>query len=781
MGHMVLAPDSTTSLPPEVTEFVGRRHDRAEVKRLLSESRLVTVTGFGGVGKTRLALRVASELSRVYPNGVWFVALGDLPSPELIAEATANVLGVRREASPFEPHHLVEYLRSRELLLVFDNCEHLIEECASLTDSLLRACPKVHVLATSREALRVQGEAIWSLAPLSVPDVTSGAALQSAYDFEAVRLFVTRASHALPGFTLSDDNRREVVEICQEVEGIPLGVELAAVGLRTMSPPELLEGLREHWALLGSGTRGGPERHRTMSACLEWSAALCSSEERNLWAHLSVFAGGVDLEAIHYIAERVMSSPSSVQVPRLVQSLVDKSIMSRDVRDRRTRYRMLDILRQYGLGRLSETGDLTTTRRAHREWCVDLLASAESEWMTPRQIDWIGRLRREEANLRLALEFCCTEEGEGQAGLELASRLQRVAALFGWHGECMRWLERLLPLVPEPSMSRLRGLRAACWLAALQGDNDATAALLVAARQLAAELHVPSGLVVEDVAGLHDLIAGDVKSAIEHLDAAQRIYAKEGDLRHLAETLNVLGMAYGHAGDLERALQSLEESLSICKRTGESWNRSFTLWRLGILRQARGETLLAAKLVKESLELHSRMGQRLGVALCLEALGWLAAERDPERAVTLLGAARALWSTMGDPIVQLPAVQPAPPADQEAELRSRLGESEFADAFADGQSMRWEAMIAYAMEQKGPAGRDVSPPSTEWSGLTKRERQVARLVAEGHSNQEIASQLVISRRTAETHVENILTKLGFTSRTQVAAWVSGRARDRRGP
>jgi predicted ATPase/DNA-binding CsgD family transcriptional regulator len=777
---MVLAPDSTTSLPPEVTEFVGRRQDRGEVKRLLSESRLVTVTGFGGVGKTRLALRVASELSRVYPEGVWFVPLGDLPSPDLIADATARVLGVRRESSPFEPHHLVEYLRNRELLLVFDNCEHLIEECASLADSLLRGCPKLHILATSREALRVQGEAIWSVAPLSVPDLTSAAALQSAHDFEAVRLFVARASHAVPGFTLSDDNRREVVEICQELEGIPLGVELAAVGLRSMSPPELLQGLREHWALLGFGARGGPERHRTMSACLEWSAALCSSEERDLWAHLSVFAGGVDLEAIRYVAERVMASPSSGQVPQLVQSLVDKSIMSRDVRDSRTRYRMLDVLRQYGLKRLSATGDLTTTRRAHRDWCVDFVASAESEWMTPSQMDWIGRLRREEANLRLALEFSCTEEGEGHAGLELAARLQRVAALFGWYGECMRWLERLLPLVPEPSMSRLRGLRAACWLAVLQGDNEASAALLAAARQLAAELGVPAGLVVEDVAGLRDLIAGDAKSAIEHLDTAQRIYAKEGDLRHRAETLTVLGMAYGHAGDVERGLQSLEESLSICERTGELWNRSFTLWRLGILRLAKGQTPVATKLVKQSLELHSRMGQRVGVAACLEALAWLAAERDPERAVTLLGAARALGSAMGDPVLQLPALEPAPP-DQEAELRARLGESKFAGAFADGRSMRWEAMIAYAMEQKGPVGRDVSPPSTEWSGLTKREQQVAKLVAEGLSNKDIASQLVISRRTAETHVENILTKLGFTSRTQISAWVSSRARGHREP
>jgi len=288
VGDVALASDSSISLPAEVTEFVGRRHDRAEVRRLLSESRLVTVTGFGGVGKTRLALRVASELSRVYPHGVWFVALGDLPSPELIPDATAVVLGIRDDSRPFELRQLVEHLRSRELLLVFDNCEHLIEECAAVADTLLRGCPQLHVLATSREALRVHGEAIWSLAPLSVPDVTATGAVRSAHDFEAVRLFVDRASHALPGFTLSDDNRREVVEICQQLEGIPLAVELAAVRLRAMSPRELLEGLRGHWELLGFGTRGGPERHRTMFACLEWSAALCTSEERDLWACVGV-------------------------------------------------------------------------------------------------------------------------------------------------------------------------------------------------------------------------------------------------------------------------------------------------------------------------------------------------------------------------------------------------------------------------------------------------------------------------------------------------------------
>jgi len=296
---------------------------------------------------------------------------------------------------------------------------------------------------------------------------------------------------------------------------------------------------------------------------------------------VSVFAGGVDLEAIHYVTERVMSLPSSGQVPQLVQSLVDKSIISRDVRDGRTRYRMLDVLRQYGLERLSVIGDLTTTRRAHRDWYVDLVARAESEWMTPGQIDWIGRLRREEANLRLALEFCCTEQGEGAVGLELASRLQKVAAIFGWHGECRRWLERLLPLVPEPSTSRLAGLRAACWLAVVQGDKEASVALLDAARHVAAKLGVSAALSVEDVAGFHDLFAGDVESAIEHLEAALGRHRDDGDLRQLAETLDVLGMAYGHAGDLERALLCLEEALSLCERAGESWTRSFVLWRLG--------------------------------------------------------------------------------------------------------------------------------------------------------------------------------------------------------
>jgi predicted ATPase len=265
MGRPAVTHDASWSLPAELTAFVGRRHDRAEVRRLLSESRLVTLTGLGGVGKTRLALQVATELQRATPDGVWFVPLAELSDPGLIADATAAVLGIQDRSGQFGVTRLAEYLKPRELLLVLDNCEHLVDDCAVLADTLLRTCPQLRILATSREPMRIAGETVLPVTPLSVPPAAHQGALN---EYESVRLFVERASQVIPGFSVDEENRAAVLGICEHLEGIPLALELAAVRLRAMSPSELLEGLREHWLLLDIGSRSAPERHRTMSACI---------------------------------------------------------------------------------------------------------------------------------------------------------------------------------------------------------------------------------------------------------------------------------------------------------------------------------------------------------------------------------------------------------------------------------------------------------------------------------------------------------------------------------
>lgn len=774
MGRLAVAHDASWSLPAELTAFVGRRHDRAEVRRLLSESRLVTLTGLGGVGKTRLALQVASDLQRAAPDGVWFVPLAELSDPGLIADAIAAVLGIHDRSGQFGVIRLAEYLRPREVLLVLDNCEHLIDDCAVLADTLLRTCPRLRIMATSREAMRIAGETVLPVAPLSVPPAAHQGALN---EYESVRLFVDRASQVIPGFSVDEENRAAVLGICEHLEGIPLALELAAVRLRAMSPSELLEGLRDHWLLLDIGNRSAPERHRTMSACIEWSSTLCSAAERDLWARLAVFAGGFEMDAIQYVGADLDTSATKDSIARLVQSLVDKSILTIALRDGRARYRMHEVLRQFGVKRLESAGSLKKSRRAHRDFYADLLARVDEDWMSSRQVDWLRRVRAEEANLRVALEFCCTEPGEGGPGLELASRLRKYALAYGALSEVRGWLHRLLPLVPEHSLVRFRGLRAACGLAAMQRDRQAAESLLAEARELASEIGSPAIALVDQTTGWHQMLLGDFTESLDNLERALEGLQLDGNLREIAETRGVLAMTYLVAGDLERATAGHQACIDICQAAGESWYRSFSLLGLGLVGwSGGGDRSRAVELVGLSLELKRRMDDRFGVAMCLEALAWMHAGEDPSRSARLLGAADALWTPMATSLEAIPGLFPIR-QDSEKSAREALGSERFSQTYAEGGEMGLPSAIAYALQEKPvPAG----PTRPESRGgpavLTKREHEIAELLAAGLTNEGIASKLVISRRTVDTHVEHILVKLGFTSRTQVAVWVSERSR-----
>jgi predicted ATPase/DNA-binding CsgD family transcriptional regulator len=775
MGQPALAREAPSSLPAEMTGFVGRRRDRAEVRRLLSEYRLVTLTGLGGVGKTRLALQVATELQRAAQDGVWFVPLGELSDPRLIADATAAVLGIHDRSSQFGVIRLAEYLRPRELLLVLDNCEHLIDDCAVLADTLLRTCPRLRILATSREPLRIGGEVVRPVAPLSVPDPTAHRG--ALHEYEAARLFVERASQVVPGFSVDEENRAAVLGICEHLEGIPLALELAAVRLRAMSPSELLERLRSHWLLLDMGSRSAPERHRTMEACIEWSSTLCSPGERALWERLAVFAGGIEMDAIEHVAADADPAATPDSTARLVQTLVDKSILTIELRDGRSRYRMHEVLRQFGMERLESAGSLKSARRAHRDFYADLLARVDADWMSSRQVDWMRRMRREEANLRLALEFCCIEPGEATAGLELAARLRKYALAYGAFSEVRQWLDRLLTLVPEHGFSRFRGLRAACWLAAMQGDRQAAESFLAEAGQEAGKIGSPAIALVDQTAGWHEMLLGDFEASVGRFKRALDGLQSGGNLRDIAETRVVLAVTYGYAGDLERAAVTHQASIEICESTGESWYRSYCLWHLGLVVWAGGgDHTTAVELERQSLELKRRMDERLGVALCLEALAWMHTREHPRRAARLLGAADTLWTLMGTSLEAVPGLFPLR-QDSEKSAREALGSELFTASYAEGAEKDLDSAFADALEEKPAPGRAPDPePRTGSGGLTKREHQIADLLAAGLTNQDIASKLVISRRTVETHVEHILVKLGFTSRTQVAVWVSARSK-----
>lgn len=739
---------------------------------MLSESRLVTLIGVGGVGKTRLAVRTASQVGRAYPDGVCFVALGDLSDPALIAEATASALGLHERTGPVGIPLLVEHLSQRDLLLLLDNCEHLVDGCAALASALLEGCPRLHILTTSRETLRVPGEAVWRVGPLSAPG-PEVALTTVVNEYEAVHLLAERAARVAPGFTLSEHNLGTIGDICRLLEGIPLALELAAVRLRALSPTELLEQLQNRWESLDVNTRGAPPRHRAMTACLEWSHALCSAEERDLWALLSVFAGGMEMPAIRYIALR-MDHRLGERAVELVQSLVDKSILVMETRDDRARYRMLEVIRQFGVGQLANSGSLDTAQVWHRDCYAELLRGCDDHWMSDEQTSWIRQLRREDQNLRQALTTCWRQPGEGAVGLEMAARLRKLTVISGNFTEGRTWLRRFLSLVPEPGMVRLRGLRAASWLAAMQGDPVEAAVTIQEAIELADELGPPATWLVDQAAGLHHMFVGDFQVSAEHLKGALAGLRTEQLVREQAETLVHLGMSQAFAGDLTRAAETIDRALELCSRTGETWYRSYGLWFSGLLAWQQGDQSRGTALEMDALRLSQSIDDRLGSALSLEAAACCDSKEAPRRAAVLLGAADALWDAMGTSVEALPGLSALRHASQGA-IEASMGDG-FSGAYNEGRALTPALAIAFALGPSTPSRSDKGRPANDddprFRVLTRREREIAGLVAEGLTNREIATKLVISPRTAETHVENILTKLGFNSRSQIVAWIS---------
>lgn len=772
--------DNVSGLPAEVTGFIGRRQDRSDVRRLLSSSRLVTLTGFGGIGKTRLALRVAGDVARTYRDGVWFVPFAELTDQTLVAEAVAAALGIEDHSNRVAGSTLAEQLRERELLLVFDNCEHVIDGCAALAETLLRGCPGVRILATSREALRVQGEAVKTVLPLSVPSRIEGA-LAGAEAYESVQLLVDRASLVAPDFVLGDENTAAIIEICRHLDGIPLALELAAVRLRVMSPGELLQELREHWRTLDVGIRAAPDRHQTMSACLDWSYALCSELEQELWSRLSVFVGGMELDAVYEVAcEPAVAIPQN-EVVQVLQALVDKSILSAEESDDRMRYHMLEVIRMFGAERLAHSGYSRAMLVRHRDLYATMLVRFDDEWMSPGQIAAMRRVRREDANIRAALGFCCSEPGEAALGLEMAARLRKYSMAFGWFSEDRVWLHRLLPLVTEPRTVRFDGLHAACWLAVLQGDREAATALLAECRDLAGRLDETTAARAAQLSGWHELFLGDPTSASAHLLAALEGFKANGWLAEQAETLVLLGMAYGFDGALADAAGAYEECLRICTDGANPWARSYALQWGGLIAWEQGDQARAEAWERESLLLKRRIQERLGVALSLEALACIRSQTRPGHAATMLGAGTALLTRMGSSPAALPGLFRYHELTA-TKLKETLGDNAYATAFRAGESMSVDGVFTLALG--GAPDADQTPPAPSGPSdsaateLTRREREVAELVAEGLSNKEIATRLVVSIRTAESHVEHILIKLGFTSRTQIAAWVSRYLRPR---
>ncbi|WP_040699340.1 protein kinase domain-containing protein [Nocardia vinacea] len=762
--------DSGGNLPLELTSFVGRRTELSAVKNLLSTSRLVTFTGVGGVGKTRLALRAASQAQRDFADGVWLVELAEVSDAALLVDVVAATLGLRDEAPGRLRDVLVKFLGSREILLVLDNCEHMVEAVAKLSEALLRTCPELRILATSREALNIAGEAVLRVAPLTVPDQDREPTLTGLPRFDAVTLFADRAAAAVAGFELDENNKAAVTRICARLDGLPLAIELAAARMRAMSPEQVLQRLDDRYALLTRGSRTAPTRQQTLRWCVDWGYELCTPAEQRLWARLSVFAVSCELDAVEQVCGIGMAPHSLLDV---LSSLVDKSILIREESHTVVRFRMLETMRDYGRQRLRESGEDTELRRRHRDWYQRLALDAQAGWISDRQPYWIARLERELPNLRDALESCLSEDTDeaAEAGLRTAAALHEFWVLRGMYGEGRTWLDRVLAHPgAQPIPDRISALRAACEVAAPQGDFQAAAALLEEGRLLAQQASTPAiqGQLAY-AAGIIALASGAAADASSDLERSVELLGSNQTGELYISSLTILAWSYELRGQMTRATEHYRRLLSITEVQGELLYRSAALRGLGVSAWLQGERDRAQQLLKAALRINRRPNSPVFTAFGLEALAWTTADKgDAQRAAVLMGAAQGKW-LMDSSVRAVLRNMSRFHEECERTTRQTLGTRRFDAALRQGRELGMDAAIAYAL---GEQPTDAAPASSASAKLTKRERQVADLVAQGLSNKQIAAELVIAQRTAEGHVEHILTKLGFNSRAQIAAWTA---------
>jgi non-specific serine/threonine protein kinase len=752
-------------LPAELTSFVGRRRDLAAVRRSLSGGRLLTLTGMGGVGKTRLALRAAAELRRAFPDGVWLVELGELRNPGRLAAEVASVLGLADERD------LVGFLSGRRLMLVLDTCEHLLDSCAVLAGELLSACADLRILATSRQPLGIAGERILPVDPLAVPDPPGPLESRMLGHYDGVTLFLQRANAVNREFALTDRNCGQVAQLCRMLDGVPLAIELAAARLRTLSLTQVLEALTDAGALLTAGNRSAPERQRTLRASIGWSHRLCTPRERAVWWRLSVFVGGFDLAAAEAVAGAGLGGAVLGEV---LAGLVEKSVVERTETDGRTRYRMVEVIRQYGRDRLAETGEREQAAARHRDWFVRLVERAEADWLGPDQLAWYRRVRAESANLRQALDFCLVKADGGPAALKLATSLCAHRRALDSLSEGRRWLDRALDRAPGSAPVRAKALWTNAWLALMQGDCPAARVLLGECREIAERTQDASAMAHEaQFSALADLFDGNAAVAVTGFGEAMRRHREAGDLDGIRVSSFQQVMSRCFAGD-PVAAASVKRAKTFLHPDRESAAYGYLSWYDAIERFVRRDRGDAAAPATRALLIGAEIEDRWLVALALETLAWTAADAGEHvHAAHVFGAAQAARDTIGSRLSGLAHLS-AHHDRCEQTARSAIGDDRFDAAYRSGARMRDKEAVAYAAAPRKPgAVKERGRPATR-PQLTSREWEIADLVARGLSNQEIAGSLVIARRTAETHVGHILTKLGFTTRAQIAAWVAER-------
>lgn len=815
-----------TNLPISATTYVARAGEIDGVKERVRDGRLVTLTGSGGCGKTRLALEVARQLESDFVDGVWLVELAQLSDPELAVHAVAAALNVRDVQGQALIATLCTALQEKHLLLILDNCEHLIDACARLANTLLRSCCGLHILATSRETLAIAGEITWRVPSLRLPPLDHLPATEILLTYEAIRLFVERAAAAQPAFAVNDKNGPIVASICHRLDGIPLALELAAARVRGLSVGQLAARLDRRFELLTGGSRATLPRQQTLAATVAWSYDLLDSGERALFSQLGVFAGSFSLEA----AEAVCGTANtSLDVLSRLLRLVDKSlVLAEEGTDGVVRYRLLETLRQFARDRLSlSQDDLSDIERRHASHYVSLAEEAEPNLVGANQGEWLDRLEAELDDLRAALRWILDKAVAEQA-LRLAGAVWRFWFVRGYLGEGLRWSEEAIAvaksdqsktrdIAPCPLLPKV--LNGAGVLAHYRGDYGKAARLsgegLAQSRQLGDQLGIADALnglalvarsggnfqaastmyeeslAILRLAGSAAHLAytlgysgytiwclGDVTTARGRYDESLAIYQTLGDRAGIATALVLQGLWAHHAGDYRTARIHFEQALGLFRAVGDHRSIARTVRNLADVALAQANYANARELYDESLIRFRELGDKYFITVCLLGFGYLNGRQgDLDRAATLLGAGAGLRSAIGG---QLSRWDFGDFERERALIQAGLGEAAFAAAFARGEALTLEdamvlarqlpevpeatpMVVAAASSSVTHAGRPSS--SSGPFGLTPRELDVLRLVATGLTDAQVADQLVLSPRTINSHLHSIYGKLGVASRS----------------
>ncbi|MFF4081901.1 ATP-binding protein [Streptomyces sp. NPDC001777] len=684
------APAAPGNLPAELSSFVGRENELTDLVRLLDESRLVTVVGVGGVGKTRCVTRIAALLEKRYCDGVRVAELSAVHDPELLEHALADALGLTDHTGRPPRTALLDHLAPRRMLLVIDGFEHLVDDCAGLVRELLRRAPYLRVLAAGRLPLELDGELVLPLPPMT--------------DEDAIRLFAERAAAVRPGFRLTDHNRAITRELCRRLDGIPLALELAAGRLRALSTEQVLQRLDDRFRLLTGSSRSAPARHQTLRTAIGWSHELCAPEQRLLWARLSVFAGQFDLESVEYICGGAGLPAESVL--DVLSALLAQSVVLREDTEQGTRYRMLDTMREYGAEWLAATGDADRLRRRHRDWFVGLATWCELDWFGPRQAEVAARAESELPNLRQAMEYSLESPGEAHLAQYLAGTLWFLWVGCGRLSEGRHWLDHVLEEGTAYDSSRLKALWVLGQVSVLQGDPVGAISALQECRDEAERAGDPTALAyaVHRMGGLA-LVTDDLARARRLLDDALGRYRELGELNSNVLMARIeLATVIGFQGDLDTAAEICQEVREVCEDHGEQWALSYALYALAFAALQRGRPDRARELLGKCLAIGHAFHDLLGSVLALELLALVTAvQGDAAEAAVLQGAADRIWPSVGLPLFGSAHYgQPRFRCEQLA--RRELGDGPYEAALRTGGLLDLDAVVARALAD-GPADR----------------------------------------------------------------------------